>query len=320
MCGVGVGIMLVLFLVLFSTSAFAGVSTRFGVITDIHHSDKEGDPTRIYLASTAKLAKFVRAMIEADADFIIELGDLVDALEADGEKGALVNLREVESIFKNYPGPSYHVLGNHEFENLTRREFLENIDNSGIEPGRSYYSFECKGIHYIVVDADYTVAEPHRPFGLDTADNPYWTWRDAWMPEAELSWLKADLAQNKLPVIVFTHQLLHREKTEDHTLKNADVVRSILESDGKVIAVFSGHDHAGDMAEINGINYFVLRGNVGLFRDWNEFSCTGGSDSVYDNQFALIEVEEDLYGEYRISVKGSGYQYSTTVVVRKDWE
>ena len=157
-------IIAVLIIAGWSSVVYAGTSAKFGIITDVHHTDKIDSTSRIYSAGMEKTSRFIREMIKEDAEFIIELGDIVDTLNKDKNKNPVLNLKEIEGIFKSYPGPSYHVLGNHEFDNLTREEFLNNIDNTGIEHGKTYYSFDSNGVHYVVLDADYTVAEPHRGF------------------------------------------------------------------------------------------------------------------------------------------------------------
>ena len=309
-------ILVLLIVACWSSALYAGTVAKFGIITDIHHTNKEDSTSRIYSAGIEKTSRFIREMVKNDAEFIIELGDIVDTLNKDKQKDPVLNLTEIEGIFKSYPGPSYHVLGNHEFDNLTRDEFLSNIGNTGIEQGRTYYSFDSNGVHYIVLDADYTIAEPHRSFDMNTADDTFWNWKDAWIPQDELDWLKKDLASSKLPTVIFSHQVVHRDTTENHTIKNADVLRKILEDDGDVIAAFSGHDHSGEYKKINGINYFVLRGNVGFSQEWPEYSSTGGADIDKDSQYALIQIDEDLNGEYRISVNGNGYQSNYTAIAK----
>ena len=299
------------------SQVFAGTSAKFGIITDVHHTNKADTTQRVYSAGMGKMSQFVRDMEREDADFIIELGDLVDTLNKDGSKDPVVNLKEIEDVFKSYPGPSYHVLGNHEFDNLTREQFLNNVDNSGIAKGKTYFSFDSNGLHCIVLDADYTKNEQHRPFDMNTKDDTFWDWKDAWVPQEELDWLKQDLASSKLPTIIFSHQVLHRDTTENHTIKNADVLRKMFEDDGDVIAAFSGHDHSGEEVKVNGINYIMLRGNVGFSQEWPEYSATGGADKDRDSQYAIIEVDEDLNGEYRISVKGNGYQPNYSVIANK---
>lgn len=290
-----------------TVTAIAQPVAQFGIITDIHHTNKPDSSTRFYSAALQKTQYFVDQMNAADAAFVIELGDLVDTLVDD--KDPLLNLSEVEDIFTSFEGPQYHVLGNHEFDNLTREQFLPNITNTGIPVGETYYSFDIDGVHCIVLDADYTVAPPHLPFDMETEGNDFWHWTDAWVPDFELEWLAEDLAQSDLPTFVFTHQLLNRDNSEDHTIKNADVVRAILEADGDVVACFAGHDHAGDYSLINDIHYVVLEGNVGM-----------GTDPVAHNQYAWIEFNgvDPENGLYELIVAGHAEQDSYELVVELD--
>lgn len=310
--------------------ANAGTVAKFGIITDIHHTNKADTKERKYSAGLEKTEYFVKKM-QGKADFIIELGDMIDTLA--GDKDPIENFKEIENAFTKFNGMHFHVLGNHEFDNMTRADFLANWNNTGIPQEDTYYSFDSNGIHCIVLDADYTNAEPHRPFDLNTPEDTFWNWKDAWVPQEELNWLEADLAASNLPTIVFTHQVVHRDKlngiTEDHTIKNADAVRKILEKDGQVLAVFSGHDHRGEVAVRNGIHYFVLEGNVGMSLDWAKVSSTEGYDFKNDNPFTFVEIHEkghcatkrncwkkdnsqEFNGmkTYEITLKGNAQQYS----------
>jgi alkaline phosphatase len=269
--------------------------------------------SRTYSAALEKMERFVKVM-NRKANFVIELGDYVDTLVDD--KDSLQNLDEIETIYAGFKGPRYHVLGNHEFDNLSRSDFLDYIRNTDIPAGETYYSYNHNGVHFVVLDADYTVAEPHLPFDLQDPSEPFWNWKDAWIPQQELDWLSADLAANNLPTVVFTHQVVHRETTENHTIKNADVVRKIFEEDGQVIAVFSGHDHRGEVAVRNGIHYFVLEGNVGISLDWDQVSPTEGLDPKKDSPFTFVHIEESKEDSfngmktYQVKLVGNAQQYS----------
>jgi hypothetical protein len=45
---------------------------------------------------------------------------------------------------------------------------------------------------------------------------------------------------------------MDRVDDQDHNIKNAAEIREILENDGQVLAVFSGHDHQGGYINIKG--------------------------------------------------------------------
>ncbi len=283
---------------------------RFGVVTDIHHTNKPDTETRKYSASLPKSSEFVTTMKENQAGFVIEMGDFVDTL-AEG-KDAAANLAELENEFTSFPGPCYHVLGNHEFDNVTRELFLKSVKNTGIPQGQTYYSWDASGIHFIVLDAGYTNEAPHRAFDMNTPADTFWTWKDAFIPEQEIQWLVQDLQKSKLPTIVFTHQTMDRVDDTDHNIKNASQVRKIFEDDGNVLVVFSGHDHQGGYSNIKGIHYVVMHGNVGVsdYRGWDATSTTNGYDTKEDNQFAMIEVSKTGNKNYTTRIVGYGHQPS----------
>lgn len=285
------------------------VISEFGLITDIHYTDKSDSDTRKYSVAMDKLDYFINQMNKEKPNFIVELGDMVDTLKP--ETDAVANLRKIESLYKSFNEPSYHVLGNHEFDNLTRSQFLGNITNTNVSADKTYYSWTSGGVHYVVLDADYTVTPEHRPYDMKTKNDDFWTWKDAFIPEEEINWLKKDLANTNLPVIVFTHQTLDRIDGQDHNVKNASAIRKIFEDDGNVLAVISGHDHAGGYSQIGGIHYIVFSGNVGVSddRSWAQTSPeTNGMDKVVDNQYAHISVcKGSNKKEYVLVINGNGH-------------
>ena len=293
-----------------SPAAEATSMVKAGIITDIHHTSKADSATRKYSASLDKLQVFMDTMAAEKPAFIIESGDMVDTL-AEGTDPAQ-NLAEAEKIFTSFNGPAYHVLGNHEFDNLTRDVFLASITNTGIAKEQTYYSWDAGGVHFVVLDADYTPQAPHRPYDMNTPEDNFWTWKDTFVPPQEIEWLRQDLSKSNLPTVVFTHQNLDRVDDQDHNIKNASEVRKVLEEDGQVLAVISGHDHQGGYSNIKGIHYIVLHGNVGVndYRTWAATSNTEGFDKKQDNQFALLEISKGEGKEYQLMLHGYGRQPS----------
>jgi hypothetical protein len=286
---------------------------KAGIITDMHHTTKADTTTRKYSASQAKMETFIARMKQVKPAFVIELGDFVDTL-AEGTDPAK-NLGEIEKLFTSF-GPHFHVLGNHEFDNLSREFVLRSIDNTGIPQGQTYYSWDKGGVHFVVIDADYTPENGHRPYDMNTSADSFWTWKDTFVPPQELNWLKKDLAATSLPTVVFTHQTLDRVDEQDYNIKNASVVRKILEDSGRILAVLSGHDHAGGYANIKGIHYIVMNGNVGVNdqRSWQDTSRKEGFDTDLDNQFASFEIFHEGGSGYRIKLGGYGRQASYDLV------
>ncbi len=244
-----------------SATSFSGCShiigsrikTRFGIVTDSHYADTDFRNNRYYRESAGKMAECVEVMNEKKVDFLVELGDFKDQDSSPVEKRIISHLRAIEKVFRQFRGPTYHVLGNHDMDSISKEQFLENITNTNIRSGSTYYSFDSRGIHFIVLDANYLAN------GSDY-DHGNFEWKDTYIPAVQLDWLRRDLAAASFPAIIFVHQLL--DGRGDPYINNAEDVREILQTSGKVLAVFQGHKHEGDYSRIKGIHYYTLQAMV----------------------------------------------------------
>ena len=248
-----------------SSLAFAGLALpraadgrpqgalRFGMVTDPHYADADARGTRFYRQSTAKLRECVELMNREQVAFLIELGDLKDQDEPGVEADTLRYLGEIEAELQRFNGPTYHVLGNHDMDSISKPQFLAGIDNTGIDPAATYYSFDHGGLHFAVLDAN---------FRADGApyDHGDFDYRNTNIPPEQLDWLARDLGATTAPTILFVHQRLDGEGPV--FVNNADEVRLLLRRRGNVVAAFHGHDHAGGHNRIDGIHYYTLRAVV----------------------------------------------------------
>ncbi|MCP4644651.1 MAG: hypothetical protein GY851_29680, partial [bacterium] len=176
-------------------------------------------------------------------------------------------LRRIENVFSEFDGPRFHALGNHDMDSISKTQFLAAVENTGIPAKRTYFSFDVKGLHGIVLDANYLGD------GSDY-DHGNFNWTDPNVPQAELDWLKRDLADADGPVVVFLHQRLDGEG--DTFVTNAAAVRGVLEESGKVLAVFQGHHHEGDINQVNGVHYYTLKALVeGSGAEQNSYAVAG---------------------------------------------
>lgn len=215
---------------------------RIGLVTDLHFADKAAAGTRHYRETLGKLEEAATEFRQQKLDFIVELGDFIDAAASvDLERRYL---KTVDKEFSKICDDRHYVLGNHCVDTLTKEEFL-----GGVDKQHSYYSFDRNGFHFIVLDSCFR--SDGQPYGRRN-----FKWTDANVSVAELEWLKADLQANTRPVIVFAHQRL--DVSNNHGVKNNADVRKILESSGKVLAVFQGHSHKNDLKTINGTHYCTL--------------------------------------------------------------
>ncbi len=249
-----------------------GMKFRFGIVTDVHYADSpNGKEGQHYRESLVKMAECVERMNDEKVDFLIELGDFKDMSRPVSEKETLKYLKAIEKVFRAFRGPRYHVLGNHDMDCISKEQFLGIAKNSGISPKRSYYSFNRKGIHFVVLDANYLADGTGYNCG-----NFHWT--DPNIPKAELDWLEKELSSSDYPCILFIHQLLNGEG--DVYVNNAAGVRTILENSGRTMAVFQGHAHNGGYQEIEGIHYYTLKAMV----------MGSGSEN---NAYAIVDIYDD---------------------------
>jgi alkaline phosphatase len=218
-------------------------SVRLGIVTDIHHADKPEWGTRYYRESLGKLREAVAQFRNSKVDFLVQLGDLVDAAkDPDTERHWL---KQALDILRGAGVATHSVLGNHCVQTLTKAQFLA---RTGTE--RGHYGFDRAGFRFIVLDACY-----RRDAVSYDAGN--FDWKDTEIPPAERRWLEQQLDSASGRVLVFMHQRLDIPGV--HTVASAPEVRHILEDSGKVLAVFQGHSHQNDYREINRIHYCTMR-------------------------------------------------------------
>ena len=257
-----------------STPNFRSVQLplRFGLITDPHYADTPSKGKRFYRESLGKVREAVDRIRAERVAFLAELGDFKDMEAGETAARTLSHLIAIEREFQRFGGPTYHVLGNHDMDNLSKTQVMTAITNTGIAGDRTYYGFSKGRIRFIVLDA--TFDQNGRDY-----DHGNFDWKDANVPPAQLDWLAKELTTATDPVIVFVHQRLDGDGHA--SIKNRAAVRARLESSGKVLAVFQGHDHPGAQSEINGIHYYTLKAVV-------------EGSGAENNSYAVVEVAPDL--------------------------
>ena len=257
---------------------------RFGVVSDPHFGDLESTmppgEVRAFRESDTKMREFVEVMNSRGIDFVVELGDFV---EQHPSRAATVKaLDRIEKVFREFKGPTYHVIGNHDLAVLERSEFLSRVTNTGIESGRSYYSFVAGSVTFVVLDHGYySDGAAMRPGNVD--------WQKGHLSPEEFKWLEKTIQNSSGKVVVFSHWRIDSETGVYPGLqaKDSEKVRKLLRSSAKVVACFSGHDHKGAFSYTGESGYYVLRA-----------MCTGsGKDSS-------SYVEVSVYASGRVEIVG----------------
>jgi len=244
-------------------AADSEVKLRFGIVTDTHYADADPLGTRYYRESLAKLRECIDLMTEKKVGFLCELGDFKDQANPPKEESTLRFLRDVEKVFREFRGARHHVMGNHDLDGISKKQFL-----SVTRDDSTYYSFDAAGFHFVVLDACFDSKG-------DDYDHGRFDWTDANISTTQIDWLADDLSKTNYPTIAFIHQNLDGEGAV--FVKNAADVRKILEDSGKVCAVFQGHHHPGSYRVVNGIHYYTLKAVV-----------EGSGEK--NNAYAIIEV------------------------------
>jgi len=256
-------------------------SLTFGAFADPQYGECREAIGRFYRDSPAKLAACIKALCEARPAFVIGLGDFVEGASKDA-KAETAALKKIEGIFRRFEGPRYHVLGNHDLACLTKEQFLE---ATGMPA--PHYAFDAPPFRCVVLDGCFRK-------DLEPYAKGNFVWTDSWLPAEQLRWLEAELKKAEGKALIFIHQPLDGDDV--HCVRNAAEARRILEESGKVVAVFSGHNHKGGYRRLRGTHYVTLRGMV-------------EGAGLDNNAYALITVTPA--GALRI--KGFAAQPSSTI-------
>jgi Icc protein len=235
-------------------------SFDFVFLTDTHLQPE--------LAAADGCAMAFKKVNSLPADFVIQGGDHVfDSMSVGRERVDLVNslyTQTEQAIGK----PIHHTIGNHDLFGV--------LPASGLKPdapgfgkklftelhGPTYYSFDHKGYHFVVLDT------------VQPTDDRNW---EARIDDSQLTWLTADLEKLPAgtPVIAACHCPLITAASEyaepnaksgsgvavtsaivhpQLSVGNAWQVIPILEKHN-TLAVFQGHTHINEVIQFRGIHY-----------------------------------------------------------------
>lgn len=203
-----------------------------------------------------------------DIAFVIHVGDI--ASHGDPNK-----MREVAAVFNTLPVSTYYVPGNNDliYDETTERKTLKNYTE--VFGNATYQSFDYNNAHFILLNNSYL--------------------RDGF-PDAELTWLEDDLANNTKPfTFVFFHRPLHLpgealfgdDETPHSREQNEKFLRLIAQFN--ITHIYNGHIHIpvsyqlGDQA----IPVTVTGGGGAYPQD-----ILGGPDAAYFH-YTLVTVGDE---------------------------
>jgi hypothetical protein len=231
---------------------------RFGLFTDLHAHDIDSPLEGKWMTHTAeRIGAFTDAMNDASVDFVIELGDFINGWVVFGaDPGDPARIPSIlawaDGLYAAYSGPRFFVLGNHDLFNLDKAQVRDIL---GLE--RTYSSYDVGVFHFVILDVEFAAD------GSDLADT--FSGVSGFVPEAELAWLRADLAASAgRPTVVFVHQMLNAfvEEWGRPLVANQPDIQRLLAEAGNVIAVLQGHDHRYSHEVVDGIHYVTFEALV----------------------------------------------------------
>lgn len=261
-----------------SVSVNNSKNLTFGIVTDVH-KDLMPDADQ-------RLEVFIDEAQKREVDFIIQMGDF--CFGETKNKGFL-------SIWEQFKGPKYHVLGNHDMDKDSKEEIM---DFWGMP--KPYYSYDFGGYHFVVLDANF-LYQDHKFIDYKNANFYVDSSIRTFIHDEQIEWFKSDLEATNLPTLVFCHQSLW------HGVKNRQKLQKIMESHSeKVICSLNGHNHIDyhfkqkdvDYIGINSMSYQWVQKPTSMDRFPKEFY------KQYPNLPNIAGYEDPLYAFATLKPKG----------------
>ena len=206
-------------------------------------------------------------------DFVVTVGDLIIRYTED-EEILKKEWDQFDGITQKLDAPFFYCPGNHDVSRPGMLKFYRR--RHGVN-GKTYYSFNYRGCHFIVINTVTAI-------------------QDEAFEAEQLAWLKADLeaAKDARHVFLFGHYPLWEYRSRwEH-------IRSLLPVDRTT--VFHGHWHRLWYRKVDGIPTYILASTVdnrggdrsrGGFRMFAQVAVSEGRPSV-----ALIPLHEVLPKEF----------------------
>jgi 3',5'-cyclic-AMP phosphodiesterase len=230
------------------------MALKIGFVTDLHFG-----PAAYHDGKLRKLthhaAELTRGVVrrmneEVRPDLLVNLGDDIEDESRDAD---LARYTECQNILRTAKAELVNVAGNHDTIHLTRddltRLWSEGADHA--HTGPLFYSLDRGGFHLVVLHT------------IERKDV------DVRIPQAQLEWLKDDLARTPLPTVVLMHHSASEQDLEDSfwfkglahlaLVKERADLRAIFEESGRVRVVFNGHVHRNYVDTIGGIPYVTFQ-------------------------------------------------------------
>jgi len=264
---------------LWGLQAYSGAtSLKFAQVSDVHFLENGQNITFKMTGESPRLLDDAVSQINEykDIDFVMFTGDLID-------KSFEKELRAVLPHLDKLNAPWYFAFGNHDRcvgGYLTTLVYLDMIrkSNKNFKFQKAYYSFEPKKNYKVIVLDNILTNE--------ITSNGY-------IDEVQLKWLKKELDASKNDtVLIFMHvPVVEPFASPNHRMRNASVLKQLIESYSNPIGVFQGHYHAAKITQHDNVLYVNSPALVSYPNAFRIVDVTNYKDKVVFN-FKWLETRE----------------------------
>jgi manganese-dependent ADP-ribose/CDP-alcohol diphosphatase len=279
---------LALLLAVVSCAEKKETSFKIGIISDCQYCDCDVKWDRYYKKAPERLEEAIAILNTDSLDYTIHLGDFIDK---DFE-----SLDRILPIWKKLKSPSYHVLGNHDFEvkDSLKEEVIKQLNLK-----KRYYSFVKEDWRFIVLDGNdlsfhgaLTRTKKEQTDSLfnllKNKEIPYLKKWNGALSSDQLTWVKGELdaaIKNNQKVGFYCHFPIF--PIDQHNIWNREQFLSLIKPYENVKIFFNGHNHAGAYQIENNVHYVTFKGMV---------------DTKNTSAFAKVKFQKDtvsIEGFYR---------------------
>ena len=288
---------LALLLALVSCTEKKETSFKIGVISDCQYCDCDVKWDRYYKKAPQRLEEAIAILNKDSLDYTIHLGDFIDK---DFE-----SLDSILPIWKKLKSPSYHVLGNHDFEvkDSLKEEVIKQLNLKN-----RYYSFVKNDWRFIVLDGNdlsyhgaLTRTKKEQTDSLfnllKNKEVPYLKKWNGALSSDQLTWVKGELdaaVKDNQKVGFYCHFPIF--PIDQHNIWNREQFLSLIKPYKNVKIFFNGHNHAGAYQIENNVHYLTFKGMV---------------DTKNTSAFAKVQFDKDT-----ITVEGFYREPSRKLVLK----
>lgn len=273
-------------------------SVRFSVFSDLHYRDGNWNQASERLDSIQKRAA------ENKVDFVIHCGDFCHNV---------VTGKEIIDRYNHFSIPSYHTIGNHDFEQTDGLEIV--CRAFGMK--NSYYSFDVNSFRIISLDTNFYRSADGTPLHYASGDSyAKCHQEELYVPPQELDFLREAIETAEGPCLLFSHGSFVRPDGVANSEEILSILRDSRHRTGRVLMCINGHHHRNNLRILDNIAFFELNSTTSDWINHPHHSYPPELMAKYENSdhellftdpvHALVTVTED--GEIRIEgMKGSMY-------------